>query len=244
MSSTCKYFDFLPREAVDMDRVARSRCSGVLTNVPPGEGDNMLGETALGGATFREVFLTELSVIRPQLTFPQATGADLDTDQENERLARLFSAVGSLGTAESSASNAWPLSALCLSGGGIRSASFHLGVLQGLARIGLLGKFDYVSGVGGGACIGSWLLTWMTHRGVDEVVRELGRGRKGATPFDSEPKPVINLRRFTSLLSAELGLFSGNTWSAVATILRNLLALWMVVVPALAAAVRDRKSVV
>jgi hypothetical protein len=32
------------------------------------------------------------------------------------------------------------LTALCLSGGGIRSATFALGVLQGLARFGLLGQ--------------------------------------------------------------------------------------------------------
>jgi len=35
-------------------------------------------------------------------------------------------------------------SALCLSGGGIRSATFNLGILQGLARHGLLDKFDYL----------------------------------------------------------------------------------------------------
>src|SRR5215467_7978008 len=35
--------------------------------------------------------------------------------------------------------------ALCISGGGIRSATFGLGVLQGLARNNLLDKFDYMS---------------------------------------------------------------------------------------------------
>src|SRR5262245_8802404 len=38
-------------------------------------------------------------------------------------------------------------SALCLSGGGIRSATFALGVMQGLARHGLLEKFHYLSTV-------------------------------------------------------------------------------------------------
>src|SRR5262249_43460599 len=37
--------------------------------------------------------------------------------------------------------------ALCLSGGGVRSASFNLGVLQGLAQAGALGLFDYLSTV-------------------------------------------------------------------------------------------------
>src|SRR5262245_50541360 len=40
-------------------------------------------------------------------------------------------------------------SALCLSGGGIRSASFCLGVLQSLARAGVLDKFHYLSTVSG-----------------------------------------------------------------------------------------------
>src|SRR5579859_799358 len=42
-----------------------------------------------------------------------------------------------------------PLSALCLSGGGIRSASFALGVLQTLARYRVLQEFDYLSTVSG-----------------------------------------------------------------------------------------------
>ena len=53
--------------------------------------------------------------------------------------------------------------ALCLSGGGIRSATFALGVLQGLARLSLLKQFDYLSTVSGGGYIGSWLTAWI-HR--------------------------------------------------------------------------------
>ena len=61
-------------------------------------------------------------------------------------------------------------SALCLSGGGIRSASFCLGILQGLARFGfsaeneryshVLLQLDYLSTVSGGGYIGSWLMAW------------------------------------------------------------------------------------
>jgi Patatin-like phospholipase len=50
--------------------------------------------------------------------------------------------------------------ALCISGGGIRSATFGLGILQGLARCGLLEKFHYLSTVSGGGYIGSWLSAW------------------------------------------------------------------------------------
>jgi patatin-like phospholipase len=64
-------------------------------------------------------------------------------------------------------------SALCFSGGGIRSATFGLGVLQGLAaysrkpdgeRPDLLGEFDYLSTVSGGGYLGSWFSAWTTRR--------------------------------------------------------------------------------
>ncbi|MEQ9209787.1 MAG: patatin-like phospholipase family protein, partial [Pseudomonadales bacterium] len=44
---------------------------------------------------------------------------------------------------------------LSLSGGGIRSAVFSLGVIQGLAKYGLLKRVDYLSTVSGGGYIGS-----------------------------------------------------------------------------------------
>src|SRR5262249_42725218 len=51
--------------------------------------------------------------------------------------------------------------ALCLSGGGIRSAAFSLGILQVLAYRGLLTQFQYLSTVSGGGYIGGWLLRWI-----------------------------------------------------------------------------------
>ena len=46
---------------------------------------------------------------------------------------------------------------LALSGGGIRSATFGLGVLEGLKALGLLRRIDYLSTVSGGGYIGAWL---------------------------------------------------------------------------------------
>ena len=54
-----------------------------------------------------------------------------------------------------------PTVGLALSGGGIRSASFSLGVLQALARHKLLKKVDYLSTVSGGGYIGSALTWWL-----------------------------------------------------------------------------------
>src|SRR5437879_5587219 len=45
---------------------------------------------------------------------------------------------------------------ICCSGGGIRTATFNLGVLQGLAKKGLLPLADYLSTVSGGGYIGGW----------------------------------------------------------------------------------------
>lgn len=52
---------------------------------------------------------------------------------------------------------------LALSGGGIRSATFNLGILQALERCGLLRCIDYMSTVSGGGYIGS-SLTWFMSR--------------------------------------------------------------------------------
>src|SRR5215475_3750413 len=74
-------------------------------------------------------------------------------DEELKQIERSRSArqVQSQKTANDS------LIGLAFSGGGIRSATFNLGVLQALAQGGLLRKFDYLSTVSGGGYIGSWL---------------------------------------------------------------------------------------
>lgn len=51
--------------------------------------------------------------------------------------------------------------ALALSGGGIRSATFALGVLVALSRRGILPQFDYLSTVSGGGYIGSFLTAFL-----------------------------------------------------------------------------------
>jgi hypothetical protein len=52
--------------------------------------------------------------------------------------------------------------ALALSGGGIRSATFSLGVLVALAKRGVLPQIDYLSTVSGGGYLGSFLSTYLT----------------------------------------------------------------------------------
>src|SRR6476660_3546129 len=126
--------------------------------------------------------------------------------------------------------------ALCISGGGIRSATFGLGVLQGLARCGLLNKFHYLSTVSGGGYIGSWLSAWI-HRakdGLASVADQLARPSETARP-NPEPVEIQNLRSYSNYLSPRLGLFSADSWTLVGTYLRNLLLNWSVIIPRLAA---------
>lgn len=59
---------------------------------------------------------------------------------------------------------AHPRIGLALSGGGIRSATYCLGVMRGLARSGLLARFDYLSTVSGGGYAGAlWGRLCATH---------------------------------------------------------------------------------
>lgn len=51
---------------------------------------------------------------------------------------------------------------LALSGGGIRSATFCLGLLQGMHKLGLLRIFDYLSTVSGGGYVGGWWSAWLS----------------------------------------------------------------------------------
>jgi hypothetical protein len=122
-----------------------------------------------------------------------------------------------------------PLSALCLSGGGIRSATFCLGVLQSLAQKGMLDRFHYLSTVSGGGYIGSWLSAWINRDGHGKVMSQLAE-----TASDKEPQPLRGLRAYTNYLSPVWGL-SADFLSLVATSLRNLALNWCVLIPLIAA---------
>jgi hypothetical protein len=128
-------------------------------------------------------------------------------------------------------SNGEELSALCLSGGGIRSATFCLGVLQALAQKGLLDKFHDLSTVSGGGYIGSWLAAWIAReQSQAKVVQQLANSGRA-----EDPVPVQRLRAYTNYLSPVWGL-STDFLSMVAIFLRNLFLNWLVLVPLIVAA--------
>lgn len=150
-------------------------------------------------------------------------------------------------------------SALCLSGGGIRSATFCLGVLQWLAVHDQLKSFHYLSTVSGGGYIGSWLVNALTQarrqevQGGDGAAAWLARfarsagslereesepaasaGRRGLPEDDKDP--VAPLRNSSNYLSPTGGL-SGDAFSLAAIFVRNLLLNALVWLPLLAVAV-------
>jgi hypothetical protein len=129
--------------------------------------------------------------------------------------------------------------AVCFSGGGIRSASFCLGALQGLARFSrpegwkpgaktLLDSLDYLSTVSGGGYIGSWLMAWARRSRFGDVVTQLAGS--SATIGDPEPQPIRRLREFTSYLSPRYG-FTLDTLTLGAIVGRNLILNWLTMVP-------------
>lgn len=137
--------------------------------------------------------------------------------------------------------------ALCLSGGGIRSASFGLGIIQALASWAprrsnsedpaatpdadhaLLGRFNYLSTVSGGGYIGSWLSAWLSRDEFKDVVKKLN-SRSGAIG-SVEASEINDLRRYSNYLTPKVGLMSADTWAAAAMVVRNLLLNWTLLLP-------------
>jgi hypothetical protein len=111
------------------------------------------------------------------------------------------------------------LAGLAFSGGGVRSATFNLGILQALAQAKMLQRFDYLSTVSGGGYIGGWLSRWIAEhpQGAAGVERELAE----ASGSLSEPRQVKFLRQYSNFLTPKVGLFSADTWSLFATYIRN-----------------------
>lgn len=111
------------------------------------------------------------------------------------------------------------LQGICFSGGGIRSATLNLGILQGLADQGILGRFDYLSSVSGGGYIHEWFAAWVKREGLGEVEKKLKPLPDSRQPC--HPEPIRWLRRYSNYLTPRKGLLTGDTWVAVAIWFRN-----------------------
>jgi hypothetical protein len=90
---------------------------------------------------------------------------------------------------------------LAFSGGGIRSATFNLGVLKALHELDVLKHVHYLSTVSGGGYIGAWWSAWQARWG-----REFPAAHR-ASPF----------------LSRRIGFFQGEMWNAIMPVLSAVL---------------------
>jgi hypothetical protein len=83
---------------------------------------------------------------------------------------------------------------MALSGGGIRSATFALGVVQAFARRGILRDVDYLSTVSGGGYLGAFISSVLNDANASVALDPVA----GALPFgalgDQESRAVRHLR--------------------------------------------------
>ena len=135
-----------------------------------------------------QVLRKEFESVRPSELGPILAGPS-SAITENDRRRELYRlALGEL-----------RLSALALSGGGIRSACVALGVIQSLAEAKLLRQFDYLSTVSGGGYIGSWLSAWLywnkktgktpEEKRADNVIKALTN--RSSNPDEEPPRSGI-----------------------------------------------------
>jgi Patatin-like phospholipase len=219
--------------------------------------------TALHGVTQRSVVEALRAHAAVQPAQSRRAHKDADTrsgeDQELEGVQRRRAFYCAL--------NKLNRSTLCLSGGGIRSATFCLGVVQALAmhnrkkvppgatadtnqstdehekkaNQSWLSHFHYLSTVSGGGYIGSWLSAWRQRDDFPTVWRNLTSRPDGS---DIEPPEISWLRAYSNYLTPRVGISSADSWADVAIYLRNLMLNWLVIVPVLALALLGLKLVV
>jgi predicted acylesterase/phospholipase RssA len=152
--------------------------------------------------------------VTPLATIKEVLDAEL-RQVETSRVLRLGKDAARPAAAES-------LIGLALSGGGIRSATFNLGVLQALARSRLLRSLDYLSTVSGGGYIGGWLMGWMHHQsiGIQKVEEHLSAAPD--SPCESADPPEVHfLRDYSNYLTPRRGLLGADFWAFAASYLRN-----------------------
>lgn len=129
---------------------------------------------------------------------------------------------------------ATPLVGIALSGGGIRSATFCLGVLQKLASAKLLKLADYMCSVSGGGYIGSCLSSLLTINGQDDDECEPTTGQwDKKADFDvgdnmplsgNSPDQIHHLRTHGDFLILRDGFFRRDVLRAIGTGILSLIS--------------------
>jgi hypothetical protein len=148
--------------------------------------------------------------------YPSALGV-----RETALIARRRKAAG---TATNAADGSDPVG-VCLSGGGIRSATFCLGVFQALARLKLVPHIDLLSTVSGGGYFGSFFGRLFTRPYVAKA-----EDVAAVLTAEKESGVLRNLRENGRYLAPN---GAGDALAAVAIIVRNWVALQIVLCAAL-----------
>lgn len=134
---------------------------------------------------------------------------------------------GQLGKNQGSKKSKENLTGLAFSGGGIRSATFNLGIIQALSGKNYLQKFDYLSTVSGGGYIGSWLSAQVrrirgasTDPNAPQKIELFEEALNAAQKSGIEHPSVKWLRSYSNYLTPKKGL-SGDFLAAIGSWLRN-----------------------
>ena len=109
---------------------------------------------------------------------------------------------------------------LALSGGGIRSATFNLGLLQALSEKGVLDKVHFVSTVSGGGYIGGFWSAWRYHHPNSPFP---AWSTDAATEGREQPA-VRHLREYSRFLIPRIGFGQIETWNAIVSVLGGTVA--------------------
>lgn len=112
---------------------------------------------------------------------------------------------------------------LALSGGGIRSATFNLGILQSMAAKGIFKYVDYLSTVSGGGYIGSSLTWFMTK--LKQKDFPFGTSRND---YEAKGDILSWLRNYGKFLAPGDGL---TLWTMIGAVLKGILVNLAVLVP-------------
>ncbi|HVR62596.1 MAG TPA: hypothetical protein VMU50_11880 [Polyangia bacterium] len=127
---------------------------------------------------------------------------------------------------------------LALSGGGIRSATVSLGILQALAKRGRLRFIDYVSTASGGGYIGTFLgglfQRWSPSSGDDTIASDDPRWMQIESVLKEPRSQPVEWLRESGRYLAPNG--AADMWMALGVVLRNLVAIHVVLSTLLVAA--------
>lgn len=161
--------------------------------------------------------------------------------------------------------------ALCCSGGGIRSATFCLGVIQALASHDVRRGPDDAAGTEADLPLspaesddepsaknsllgrfhylstvsgGGYVGSWLSSwRMHDHFDAIIGNLTGRPKGADVEPPEVSWLRSYSNYLTPRIGVGSADSWAAVAIVARNLLLNWLIIIPVVCCAILALKMI-